>query len=112
MFYSTIFELIKGEMAYVEDLENIEYVCLSISSNFLAETVCGPFQMYVQDPPIIPRDRSATFIRNASHNYGELHAHHKRLLDQSFDIQREEHPITITAPMYDAVLNGFELQGR
>ena len=68
--------------------------------------------MYVQplrsmDPPIIPRDRLETFIRDVFHNFGELHAHHKRLLDQFFEIQREEHPIikSVTAPMYDAVLN-------
>jgi len=59
------------------------------------------------DPPIIPRERLDTFIRDVFHNFGELHAHHKRLLDQFFEIQREEHPIirSITAPMYDAVLN-------
>ena len=68
--------------------------------------------MYVRplrsmDPPIIPRDRLDTFIRDVFHNFGELHAHHKRLLDQFFEIQREEHPIirSVTAPMYDAVLN-------
>ena len=27
VLHSTIFELIQGEMAYVKDLENIEYVC-------------------------------------------------------------------------------------
>ena len=68
--------------------------------------------MYVRplrsmDPPIIPRDRLDTFIRDVFHNFGELHAHHKRLLDQFFEIQREEHPIirSVTAAMYDAVLN-------
>ncbi|KAF9785479.1 CNH domain-containing protein [Thelephora terrestris] len=89
---AVIFQLIQGEMAYVNDLENLEY-------------------MYVRplrsmDPPIIPRDRLESFIRDVFHNFGELHAHHRRLLDQLFEIQREEHPIirSITAPMYDAVL--------
>jgi len=68
--------------------------------------------MYVQtlrsmDPPIIPRERLDMFIQDVFHNFGELHAHHKRLLDQFFEIQREEHPIirSVTAAMYDAVLN-------
>jgi hypothetical protein len=58
------------------------------------------------DPPIIPCNRLDSFIRDVFHNFGEPHAHHKRLLDQLFEIQREEHPIirSITAPMYDAVL--------
>lgn len=33
MIGSTIFELIKGEMAYVRDLENIESVCDTQSLN-------------------------------------------------------------------------------
>jgi len=57
------------------------------------------------DPPIIPRDRLDTFIRDVFHNFGELHAHHKWLLDQLLEIQREEHPIirSITAAMHLAV---------
>ena len=68
--------------------------------------------MYVRplrsmDPPIVPRERLDGFIRDVFHNFGELHAHHKRLLDQFFEVQREEHPIirSVTAAMYDAVLN-------
>lgn len=59
------------------------------------------------DPSIIAGDRLDIFIRDVFHNFGELHAHHKRLLDQFFEIQREEHPIirSVTAAMYDAVLN-------
>ncbi|OAX37661.1 Dbl-like domain-containing protein [Rhizopogon vinicolor AM-OR11-026] len=90
---SIIFELIKGEMAYVKDLENIE-------------------TMYIQplrdmDPPIIPRDRLDTFISDVFHNVAELYAHHRKLLDQLHSIQREEHPTikSITAPMSDAAVN-------
>ncbi|THG98759.1 hypothetical protein EW026_g3491 [Hermanssonia centrifuga] len=90
---SIIFELIKGEMDYVKDLENIEV-------------------MYVQplremDPPIVPRDRLAQFITDVFHNFGELHAHHRKMLNTFQDIQREEHPCirSITAAVYDAVLN-------
>ncbi|EIW75246.1 hypothetical protein CONPUDRAFT_85508 [Coniophora puteana RWD-64-598 SS2] len=88
-----IFELIKGEMAYVKDLENIE-------------------TMYVvplreADPPIVPRDRLQSFITDVFHNFAELHAHHHRLLEQLHDIQREEHPVinSVTAPLLDTVLN-------
>ena len=67
--------------------------------------------MFVQplrsmDPPIVPPERLETFIQEVFHNFSELHVHHKRLLDQLFDIQRKEHPIirSVTAPMHDAVL--------
>lgn len=59
------------------------------------------------DPPIIPRDRLNSFIGDVFHNFAELHAHHRKLLDQFHEIQREEHPTirSITAPMFDAALN-------
>lgn len=90
---SIIFELIKGEMDYVKDLENIEV-------------------MYVQplremDPPIISRERLTQFITDVFHNFGELHMHHRKMLNTFHEIQREEHPCirSITAAIYDAVLN-------
>ena len=59
------------------------------------------------DPPIISRDRLPQFIQDVFHNFGELHAHHRKLLNSLHEIQREEHPVikTVTAAMYDAVLN-------
>ncbi|KAI0058941.1 Dbl-like domain-containing protein [Artomyces pyxidatus] len=91
-----IFELIKGEMQYVRDLENIDL-------------------MYVQplraaEPPIIPRDRLSQFIQDVFHNFGELHAHHRKLLDRLHAIQRDEHPVinTVTAAIFDAALNWRE----
>ncbi|KAI0050993.1 Dbl-like domain-containing protein [Auriscalpium vulgare] len=88
-----LFELIKGEMQYVRDLENME-------------------TMYVQplrlaDPPIIPRERLSGFIQDVFHNFGELHAHHRKLLERLHEIQREEHPVinTVTAAIMDAALN-------
>ncbi len=59
------------------------------------------------DPPIIPRDRLPQFILDVFHNFGELHAHHRKLLNSLHEIQREEHPVinSVTAAMYDAVLN-------
>ncbi|KAI0091606.1 Dbl-like domain-containing protein [Irpex rosettiformis] len=90
---SIIFELIKGEMDYVKDLENIEI-------------------MYVQplremDPPIIARDRLTQFIQDVFHNFAELHMHHRKMLNTLQAIQREEHPQirSVTAAIYDAVLN-------
>ena len=59
------------------------------------------------DPPIIPRDRLEQFIQEVFHNYAELHAHHRRMLEKLHEIQRDEHPVirSITAAIYDAVLN-------
>lgn len=47
------------------------------------------------------------FITDVFHNFAELHSHHRKLLDQLHDIQRDEHPRikSITAPMFDAALN-------
>ncbi|KAG6332497.1 hypothetical protein ID866_6590 [Astraeus odoratus] len=89
-----IFELIKGEMGYVKDLESIETMYIR--------------RLREQDhPTIIPRDRLNTFISDVFHNYLEIYAHHRRLLDQLHEIQREEHPTikSITAPLLDAALN-------
>ena len=68
--------------------------------------------MYVQplremDPPIIPRDRLTQFIHDVFHNFGEIHMHHRKMLNMFHEIQREEHPCirSITAAVYDAVLN-------
>ncbi|KZT00585.1 Dbl domain-containing protein [Laetiporus sulphureus 93-53] len=90
---SIIFELIKGEMDYVKDLENIEVMYVS--------------PLREMDPPIIPRDRLDQFIRDVFHNFAELHAHHRKMLHALHEIQREEHPLirSITSPIYDAVLN-------
>lgn len=59
------------------------------------------------DPPIISPERLERFIQDVFHNFGELYAHHRQLLDRLFEIQMKEHPIisSITAPMYDAVLS-------
>lgn len=90
---SIIFELIKGEMQYVRDLENIDV-------------------MYVQplrtiEPPVIPRDRLSAFITDVYHNFGALHAQHRKLLDRLHAIQRDEHPVIngVTAAIFDAALN-------
>jgi RHO1 GDP-GTP exchange protein 1/2 len=59
------------------------------------------------EPPIIPRERLDSFIHDVFHNFAELHAHHKRLVEQFHEIQREEHPTirTVTAAVFDAALN-------
>ncbi|ETW78805.1 GDP/GTP exchange-like protein [Heterobasidion irregulare TC 32-1] len=91
-----IFELIKGEMQYVRDLENIEVI-------------------YVQplreaEPPIVPRERLGAFIAEVFHNFAELHVHHRRLLDRMHAVQRDEHPVvhSVTAAIFDAALNWRE----
>jgi hypothetical protein len=68
--------------------------------------------MYIQplrlaSPPIIPRDRLESFITDVFHNFAQLHAQHRRLVEQFHEIQREEHPTirTITAAIFDAALN-------
>ncbi|CAL1714491.1 unnamed protein product [Somion occarium] len=88
-----IFELIKGEMDYVKDLENIETMYVA--------------PLREMDPPIISRDRLPQFITDVFHNFAELHAHHRKMLNTFHEIQREEHPVikSVTAAVYDAVLN-------
>lgn len=41
------------------------------------------------------------------HNFGEIFTHHRKLLDQLHEVQREEHPTvkSITAPVFDAALS-------
>ncbi|TFK39742.1 CNH domain-containing protein [Crucibulum laeve] len=88
-----IFELIKGEMAYVKDLENIEI-------------------MYIQplrkaNPPIMAPDKLEQFIQDVFHNFAELHVHHAKLVEKFHEIQREEHPLirSVTAAVFDAALH-------
>ena len=68
--------------------------------------------MYVQplrtaEPSVIPRERLSAFIMDAFHNFGELHAQHRKLLDRLHAIQRDEHPVinSVTAAIFDAALN-------
>ncbi|KAF7357058.1 hypothetical protein MVEN_01042600 [Mycena venus] len=90
---SIIFELIKGEMAYVKDLENIEIMYIR--------------PLRTADPPIVPTDRLDQFIKDVFHNFAHLHAHHRALVDKLHEIQREQHPRirSITEPVLDAALN-------
>ncbi|KAH9479303.1 Rho1 guanine nucleotide exchange factor 1 [Psilocybe cubensis] len=90
---SVIFELIKGEMAYVRDLENIETMYVRPLRN--------------AEPPIIPIERLNQFLTEVFHNFNELHAYHRRLMDKLHEIQREEHPVirSITPAIFDAALN-------
>ena len=98
-------------MDYVKDLENIETVSRSVSSPRAHALTCD-LQMYVaplreMDPPIIPRERLPQFLQDVFHNFAELHAHHRKMLNTFHEIQREEHPVirSVTAAVYDAVLN-------
>ncbi|CAK5273832.1 unnamed protein product [Mycena citricolor] len=105
---SIIFELIKGEMSYVKDLENIEVVSDAILTSMDAHSV----QMYIRplktsNPPIVPTDRLDQFIKDVFHNYTHLLTHHRNLVDQLHRIQCEQHPRirSITEPVLDAALN-------
>ncbi|KAK2464009.1 hypothetical protein APHAL10511_003953 [Amanita phalloides] len=90
---SIMFELIKGEMAYVRDLELME--------NLFVQSIRS------SEPPLIHSDRLDVFLRDVFCNFAELHAHHRRLLDKLHEIQRDEHPRirSITAALLDAALN-------
>ncbi|EAU90429.2 signal transducer [Coprinopsis cinerea okayama7 len=90
---SIIFELIKGEMAYVKDLENIEVLFIR--------------PLRTANPPIISRERLDQFIADVFHNYDELLQHHRKLVEAFQEIQREQHPVirSITDAMMDAALN-------
>jgi hypothetical protein len=68
--------------------------------------------MYVRplrnaEPPIIPPKRLEQFLYDVFHNFSELLAHHKRLVESLHEIQREEHPQirSITEKVFDAALN-------
>ncbi|KAG9103502.1 hypothetical protein FRC06_010384 [Ceratobasidium sp. 370] len=90
---SVIFELIKGEMEYVKDLELLDSLFIQ--------------PLLHEDPPIIPRDRVEHWIPQVFSNFADVHLHHRRMLDRLHEIQREEHPIirSISAPVFDAALN-------
>ncbi|KAG7094229.1 hypothetical protein E1B28_007835 [Marasmius oreades] len=93
---SIIFELIKGEMAYVKDLENIEvmYIQPLREANEAGEAIIVP-------------ERLDQFIKDVFHNFQELYAHHKRLVEKFHQIQQQQHPQirSVTAAMFDAALN-------
>ncbi|KAJ7173704.1 CNH domain-containing protein [Mycena filopes] len=90
---SIIFELIKGEMAYVKDLENIQNMYI--------------LPLRAARPPIMAPERLEQFITDVFHNFADLHAHHLKLVDKFHEIQREQHPVirSVTAAMFDAALN-------
>ncbi|KAG6901533.1 hypothetical protein C0995_010832 [Termitomyces sp. Mi166 len=87
-----IFELIKGEMAYVKDLESINNMYI--------------VPLRTTDPPIIPRDKLEGFIHDVFHNFRELYDHHNQLVKEFHRIQREQHPIigSIIEPLTHAAL--------
>ncbi|KAJ7089842.1 Dbl-like domain-containing protein [Mycena belliarum] len=90
---SILFELIKGEMAYVKDLENIQNMYI--------------VPLREANPPIMPAERLEQFIHDVFHNFADLHVHHLKLVEKFHEIQREQHPVisSITAAMFDAALN-------
>ncbi|KAJ3755422.1 Dbl-like domain-containing protein [Lentinula raphanica] len=94
-----IFELIKGEMAYVKDLENVEHMYITPLVNSSNSST-----------PIIAPAKLNQFISTVFNNISSLHSHHLDLLQSLFRIQYEEHPTirSISAPILDAALNWRE----
>ncbi|GJJ11168.1 hypothetical protein Clacol_005400 [Clathrus columnatus] len=90
---SQIFELIKGEMEYVKDLQSLDTIFIQ--------------PLRKANPPIIPRERLPQFIEDVFYNFGEILKHHKRMLEKLHEIQLEEHPVihSVTATIFDAALN-------
>ncbi|CAL1716353.1 unnamed protein product [Somion occarium] len=74
---SVIFEVIKSERDYVQDLELVKDVYISPLLNL----------------PVISRSRLQGFLSEVFYNLDEILAHHRRLLDQLFERQREQHPL-------------------
>lgn len=58
----------------------------------------------MQNPPIIPREKLESFVADVFHNFAEIYEHHRKLLEQLHEIQRDEHPAikSITAAVFDA----------
>ncbi|KAJ4489046.1 CNH domain-containing protein [Lentinula lateritia] len=94
-----IFELIKGEMGYVKDLENVEHMYITPLVN-----------SSTSNTPIIPAVRLSQFLSSVFNNIQSLHFHHLTLLQALFRIQYDEHPTirSVSAPILDAALNWRE----
>ncbi|KAF8887321.1 CNH domain-containing protein [Infundibulicybe gibba] len=89
---SIIFELIKGEMAYVKDLENIEIMYIQPLRN--------------AEPPIIPPNKLDQFIEDVFHNFAELHLHHRKLVEKFHEYNESSTPqYTHNCCLFDAALN-------
>lgn len=73
-----IWELIKGEMEYVADLEAIDAIFIT--------------PLREADRPIIDRSRLEVFIDDAFHNYRSILDVHERLLSELHERQIEQHP--------------------
>ncbi|KAJ3805231.1 hypothetical protein F5876DRAFT_82008 [Lentinula aff. lateritia] len=94
-----IFELIKGEMGYVKDLENVEHMYITplVKSS-------------TSNTPIIPPARLSQFLSSVFNNIQSLHFHHLSLLQALLRLQYDEHPTirSVSAPILDAALNWRE----
>ncbi|GBE78752.1 Dbl domain-containing protein [Sparassis crispa] len=90
---SLIFELIRGEIDYVRDLESFNTIYVA--------------PLRHADPPIIPKERETQFIQDVFHNFAELYMHHSKMLSEFFRIQREQQHLirSIAKEVYDAVLH-------
>jgi RHO1 GDP-GTP exchange protein 1/2 len=96
MIWIRIFELIKGEMVYIKDLENIMNVWVnsppSITTLIFALDLLEFIPLRDADPPIMTSEKLNQFCVEIFHNYDELYTYHKKLIDKLHEIQREQHP--------------------
>ncbi|KAK7437358.1 Rho guanine nucleotide exchange factor [Stygiomarasmius scandens] len=94
---SIIFELIKGEMSYVKDLEN-------------TETVMYIGALRKATPPVVSPDQLDLLIEDVFHNLLDLLSHHKHLIEKLHDTQGKEclHTQNIAGVVFDAVLNFWD----
>ena len=85
---SVIFEVIKSERDYVQDLQLIRDVFIDPMVNTFP----------------LPPTRMEGFIHEVFYNVDTILAHHQRLLDGLFERQREQHPLIQS--IADVVLEG------
>lgn len=74
---SVIFEIIKSERDYVRDLELVRDVFVDPLIN-----TCP-----------IPQQRLRGYVSEVFYNLDDILAHHKRMLERLFELQREQHPL-------------------
>lgn len=74
---SVIFEIIKSEKDYVNDLEAVRDVFIYNLVHTLP----------------IPQQRLRGYIAEVFYNLEEILSYHKRMLEKLFELQRNEHPV-------------------
>lgn len=76
---SVIFELVKAEQEYVEDLRLVQEVFVN--------------GLRMANPPVLPPQRMKGFISQVFGGIDRILGHHQRQLAALFDRQLEQHPL-------------------